>query len=174
MASTVPPISARCSRLFNPCKNSLPNGIRSQSEFSNFIRFLHQRCLNDYFRNGTTPKKCQTSLDALQLWLVQSRSGPRCVPLSCNSDYSSAVGIGYHTAQQLALRGAKVYLACRSESKVLDAIAQMKVEYPELKQSDRLHYLVFDLGDLKATKAAALSFQEKETRLDILVNNASL
>lgn len=54
------------------------------------------------------------------------------------------------------------------------AIAEMKKEYPVLGQSDLLHYTILDLGDLKSVKASASDFQARESRLDILVNNASL
>ncbi|KAI0052767.1 NAD-P-binding protein [Auriscalpium vulgare] len=81
-------------------------------------------------------------------------------------------GIGYHTAEHLALHGAKVYLACRTESKALDAITGIERAHPALKDSGRLVWLPLDLASLRRTKEAAEEFLTLEKRLDILLNNA--
>jgi NAD(P)-dependent dehydrogenase (short-subunit alcohol dehydrogenase family) len=80
-------------------------------------------------------------------------------------------GIGRETTNQLALHNARVYIAGRSEERVLEAIKQM------LDAAGRpldLHFLHLDLQDLKTVKAAAKRFMEQETRLDILINNAGV
>ncbi|THH20252.1 hypothetical protein EW146_g1098 [Bondarzewia mesenterica] len=81
-------------------------------------------------------------------------------------------GIGYHTAEQLAIHGAKVYLACRTESKALAAISRMEKDTPTLKGADRVIWLPLDLSSIHSAKKAAEEILAKETRLDILVNNA--
>ncbi|KAI0066554.1 NAD-P-binding protein [Artomyces pyxidatus] len=81
-------------------------------------------------------------------------------------------GIGYHTADQLARHGAKVYLACRTESKAREAIATIECATPSLKGRERLVWLPLDLSSLHSAQEAADEFLEKEKRLDILVNNA--
>lgn len=83
-------------------------------------------------------------------------------------------GLGYHTALTLASHGAKVYLACRSESKALAAIKQMETEDKSLVGTDRLVWLSFDLGSLKKARQAAEDFLSRESRLDILINNAAI
>ncbi|KAI0060008.1 NAD-P-binding protein [Artomyces pyxidatus] len=84
----------------------------------------------------------------------------------------SNAGIGYHTADQLARRGGKVYLACRTESKAREAIASIERASPSLKGEDRLVWLPLDLSSIRSTKAAAEEVITKEKRLDILANNA--
>jgi NAD(P)-dependent dehydrogenase (short-subunit alcohol dehydrogenase family) len=86
---------------------------------------------------------------------------------------SSSDGIGYHTAHQMALKGAKVYIGARNETKALEAIEEMKRESPSIA-ADQLHPFAADFGDLRAVKYAAQKFIENESRLDILVNNAGL
>ncbi|KIJ51185.1 hypothetical protein M422DRAFT_157943 [Sphaerobolus stellatus SS14] len=85
---------------------------------------------------------------------------------------NSSSGIGWHVAQHLALNGAKVYVGARSEDKAISAIEEMKQESGG--KSLDLHPFVVELSDLKAVKAATDNFLQKETRLDILINNAGL
>lgn len=80
-------------------------------------------------------------------------------------------GIGYETALQLALRGARVYIAARSKSRIINAIAQMKES--ARKELD-LESLSLDLGSLNSVDSAVKSFIKAESRLDILINNAGV
>lgn len=82
--------------------------------------------------------------------------------------------MGYNVAQQLALKGAKVYVSARSLEKADNAIKQMKEDYPALDRDDLLHPLALELGHLQNINAVAAKFAAKEERLDILVNNAAL
>ncbi|KAJ7235307.1 NAD-P-binding protein [Mycena haematopus] len=79
-------------------------------------------------------------------------------------------GIGYATIQMLARKGAKVYMAARSEERALAAITQLQSENIN---DGSVHWLKLELSDPRAAKRAAQDFLEKETRLDILVNNAA-
>jgi NAD(P)-dependent dehydrogenase (short-subunit alcohol dehydrogenase family) len=87
---------------------------------------------------------------------------------------SSPGGMGFHVAQHLALKGAKVYVSARSLEKALFAITTLKEQHPSLVRADLLHPLPLDLGDLKCVGAVVDEFEKKERRLDILVNNASM
>jgi short chain dehydrogenase len=86
---------------------------------------------------------------------------------------SVTTGLGWNTASQLALKGAKVYIGARSEDKAQGAIDAMLEAFPSV-QKDNLGIFVADFGDLKQVKAAAERFIASESRLDILVNNAGL
>lgn len=81
-------------------------------------------------------------------------------------------GIGYETTRQLALRNARVYITSRSEERVSKAIREMR-ESVGGKSLD-LHFLQVDLQDLRSVKAAAASFMQRESRLDIIINNAGV
>ena len=87
--------------------------------------------------------------------------------------FSVTTGIGWNTASQLALKGAKVYIGARSEDKAQGAFDAILEAFPSV-QKENLGTFVADFGDLKQVKAAAEGFIAKETRLDILVNNAAL
>ncbi|GFP56254.1 short-chain dehydrogenase/reductase ARMGADRAFT_1018437 [Trichoderma asperellum] len=79
-------------------------------------------------------------------------------------------GIGYETTLQLAKRGARVYIASRSKDRVDQAIAAMSKDEKGLDIS----FLKLDLQDLQSIKCTVEEFLSKETRLDILINNAGV
>ncbi|CAD6924527.1 unnamed protein product [Tilletia controversa] len=83
-------------------------------------------------------------------------------------------GIGEASARMLVLAGAsRVYLACRSETRVGGARKDPGVVDVE-EVMGRLEYLPLDLSSLESVKKAAETFTKKETRLDILLNNAGV
>jgi len=75
------------------------------------------------------------------------------------------MGLGYATVEFLARKGAKVYMAARSEKRALDAIKQLEAEGIEKGQ---VEWLCLDLSDLRKAKDAAEEFLKREKRLDIL------
>ncbi|KAI5478274.1 NAD-P-binding protein [Pseudohyphozyma bogoriensis] len=83
-------------------------------------------------------------------------------------------GIGFQTAQQLALHGAKVYVGSRKAANAVAAIQRMEANHPTLKGKDLLHVFELDLSTVKGVKADAEKLLDIETRLDILVNNAGV
>ena len=83
-----------------------------------------------------------------------------------------ATGIGLELVKILYARNAKVYIAARSEQKAVKAIASIEVSFP--KSTGELVFLFLDLSDLVLVKQSAESFLSKETRLDVLWNNAGV
>ncbi|GAA5938414.1 uncharacterized protein JCM15063_000729 [Sporobolomyces koalae] len=81
-------------------------------------------------------------------------------------------GLGEQTALNLHSKNAKVYVACRSEERALEAIK--RINSKTLGTKDKLVYLPFDLTDLDTIKQAAETIKQQETRLDIVVNNAGI
>jgi NAD(P)-dependent dehydrogenase (short-subunit alcohol dehydrogenase family) len=79
-------------------------------------------------------------------------------------------GIGYETCLECCRKGAHVYLAARSEQRATDAIEKIKKEIPQAK----ITFLKLDLQDLKQVQTAAQEFKGKESKLDVLVNNAGI
>ncbi|KAH6695210.1 daunorubicin C-13 ketoreductase [Plectosphaerella plurivora] len=84
----------------------------------------------------------------------------------------SSTGIGLGTVKFLALKGAKVYMAARSASKVQQAITELRNENPGIK-ADQITWLKLDVADLKSISEAVAQLKTKESKLDILVNNAA-
>lgn len=84
----------------------------------------------------------------------------------------SNTGIGKEVAQVLYTKNAKVYLAGRSEQKYLTAMETMKKAAPT--SIGELVFLRLDLADLSSVKASAEEFLSKESKLDVLINNAGL
>lgn len=78
--------------------------------------------------------------------------------------------MGKATATELAKRGGKIYLACRSEDKGLAALDEIK----KATGSENLHFMQLDLASLDSIREFSKKFHEAESRLDILVNNAGL
>jgi short-subunit dehydrogenase involved in D-alanine esterification of teichoic acids len=81
-------------------------------------------------------------------------------------------GIGYQTTLQLALHHARVYISSRSEERVNKAIDDMKNVAGSVELD--LRFLQMDLQNLRSVKAAAASFRQRETRLDLVINNAGV
>jgi retinol dehydrogenase-12 len=84
----------------------------------------------------------------------------------------SSSGIGKELAQILFSHNAKVYVAARSSEKAAKAIESIKQTFPNSK--GRLEFLHLDLGDLTTIKKTTEEFISKETRLDVLWNNAGV
>jgi retinol dehydrogenase-12 len=81
-------------------------------------------------------------------------------------------GMGLGLARILYTRNAKVYVACRSQEKGTQAIAQIKKAVA--KSTGELVFLSLDLADLTKVKAAAQSFLAQESKLHVLFNNAGV
>jgi NAD(P)-dependent dehydrogenase (short-subunit alcohol dehydrogenase family) len=79
-------------------------------------------------------------------------------------------GIGKVTATELARRGGRVFLACRTESKTTPVIEEIKREVPGAE----VEFLALDLADLASVRAAAQAFLDKKLPLHGLINNAGL
>lgn len=84
----------------------------------------------------------------------------------------SSAGVGKELAQILYSHNAKVYVAARSEERATKAIESIKTAFPESK--GELIYLHLDLDDLTTIKKSADEFLSKETKLDVLWNNAGV
>jgi NAD(P)-dependent dehydrogenase (short-subunit alcohol dehydrogenase family) len=81
-------------------------------------------------------------------------------------------GLGKELATILYQRNAKIYIAARSTTKALTTIDEIKRRHPN--SSGELMHLHLDLDDLTTIKKSADEFLAKETRLDVLWNNAGV
>ena len=79
-------------------------------------------------------------------------------------------GIGRATAEGLALRGGRVYVASRSREKGCAAVAAIKAA----TGNDAVEYLPLDLADLDSVRACASGFLARGEPLHVLVNNAGV
>jgi NAD(P)-dependent dehydrogenase (short-subunit alcohol dehydrogenase family) len=77
-------------------------------------------------------------------------------------------GLGYCTARELAVHGAKVLLACRSPERGAEAVRRLRAQTPGAD----LEYRPLDLADLASVRALAAELATD--RLDLLVNNAGV
>ncbi len=78
-------------------------------------------------------------------------------------------GLGFETARALAARGARVLMACRSESKARAAIEAITRVVPDAD----LAFVPLDQSSLSSVRAA-VGLVLEEPRLDVLVNNAGI
>jgi retinol dehydrogenase 12 len=79
-------------------------------------------------------------------------------------------GIGKETARALAARGARLFLACRSESSGRRAIDEIAAQ----TGNRSLELLSLDLGDLDSVRRCAEAFLATDAPLHVLINNAGL
>ena len=79
-------------------------------------------------------------------------------------------GLGFETAKRLAASGATVVLACRSEEKATQALAEIK----RLTPGARVEFLQMDLCSQASVKSAAAAFKSRHTKLHYLFNNAAV
>ncbi|XP_053396320.1 WW domain-containing oxidoreductase-like [Mercenaria mercenaria] len=95
-------------------------------------------------------------------------------------------GLGYEIAKWLAMMGATVIIACRSEQRALQAIERMQEEYSlikeklssthELKTYDNLavSQMQLDLSSFKSTLEFVEEFKKSGRNLHVLVCNAGI
>lgn len=83
-------------------------------------------------------------------------------------------GIGYELVQILYRAGGIVYIAGRSEAKAQQCIEEIKASMHDSSTAGRLEFLRLELDDLSTIKASAEAFKAKESKLDVLWNNAGV
>ena len=79
-------------------------------------------------------------------------------------------GIGRATAADLAGRGGRVYLACRSEQKGRASVAAITAA----TGNEAVAFLPLDLADLASVRACAEQFLARGEPLHVLINNGGL
>lgn len=79
-------------------------------------------------------------------------------------------GLGFHVARALALRGARVIMACRNLEKGEHARELIEQEGPAVEPE----VWKLDLGSLDSVRQFSARFMASGTQLDLLINNAGL
>ncbi|XP_072909536.1 dehydrogenase/reductase SDR family member 13-like [Hemitrygon akajei] len=77
-------------------------------------------------------------------------------------------GLGKATALDLARRGARVILACRSKERAEPAVFDIRKK----SGNNQVIYMHLDLASLKSVRAFAETFLRSEPQLNLLINNA--
>lgn len=77
-------------------------------------------------------------------------------------------GIGRSASIEFARRGARIFLACRSEERTQPVIDAIDAAHPDARPT----WLPLDLGDFDAVRECARRFLEFDLPLHVLVNNA--
>ncbi|MBA3437195.1 MAG: SDR family oxidoreductase [Thermoleophilaceae bacterium] len=95
---------------------------------------------------------------------IPDQSGRTAVVTGANS------GLGLATTRELARRGARVIMACRSTDKGESAASDIRRQAPEAKLDVRS----LDLGSLESIQAFANDLDLEAGRLDLLINNAGI
>lgn len=79
-------------------------------------------------------------------------------------------GIGLETARELAAKGATVVMACRSQKKAEEAMANIRRTHSAAK----LDFVALDLSQQANIKHAAETVLQRYPRIDLLINNAGV
>lgn len=81
-------------------------------------------------------------------------------------------GVGFELTKLLYLKGATIYLGCRSSSKTesaIKSITSLSTNNPGV-----LKYIPLDLADLSTIAPAVSSFGKQESKIDVLFNNGGI
>ncbi|KAL9110541.1 MAG: hypothetical protein Q9227_004899 [Pyrenula ochraceoflavens] len=83
-------------------------------------------------------------------------------------------GVGFELCKILYGTGATVYMAARSKERAEAAIESITSATPAPSTPGTLHHLPLDLNDLTSVRSAASTFSSRESKLDVLWNNAGV
>jgi NAD(P)-dependent dehydrogenase (short-subunit alcohol dehydrogenase family) len=93
-------------------------------------------------------------------------------PLHTNNYITGNAGLGKQTITYLSSHSpARIYLAARTASKAESAISSIKSQIPTACE---IIHLPLDLSSFSSIASAADTFKARETRLDLLINNAGI
>ena len=76
--------------------------------------------------------------------------------------------MGYVIAEQLALKGTKVWMGARSEERAKQAIERFNTEHKKVTRKGEIVWLPLDLTSPTDVVTSVKTFLSQETRLDIL------
>ncbi|KAJ8380181.1 hypothetical protein SKAU_G00009590 [Synaphobranchus kaupii] len=79
-------------------------------------------------------------------------------------------GVGKETAIALAIRGARVIIACRDGEKAEKAVREIKT----ISHNINVHHMHLDLANMRSIRDFCKTFLQREKRLNILINNAGM
>ena len=97
---------------------------------------------------------------------VPPQAGRRALVTGANS------GIGFHTALELARKGAEVVMPARTRAKTEEAVRRISQEVPAAKLIPE----ILDVADLNSIRTFAARFLDRFSNdsLDLLINNAGV
>lgn len=134
--------------------------------FALAIPILISELVGGWTRKYTSPVRFHPQRD------IPNLSGKVAIVTGSNT------GIGYHTALNLAMKGAHVIAAARSEVRGKDAIAKMEQEMKDnksIQNGGKVTFLPLDLSSLDSVDRFASEFLSLQLpSLDILVLNAGV
>lgn len=97
-----------------------------------------------------------------------SLSGRTCIITGCNA------GIGFETAKALALAGATVVFACRTESKARSAMKRLVSEAEGSVEEPQLKFLHLDVASLASVRKFAEQVRQEKIPVQTLILNAGV
>ncbi|KAI5739272.1 hypothetical protein M8J77_017177 [Diaphorina citri] len=86
----------------------------------------------------------------------------------------SNTGIGKCTANELAKRGARVIMACRSLEKAETAADDIRTSLKDVKDTGEVVIRQLDLSSLKSVRKCAQEILDNESAIHLLINNAGV
>ena len=79
-------------------------------------------------------------------------------------------GLGFEAVKSFSAKGSETILACRNEQNGKSAKKEIQEEYPNAQ----INVMNLDLADLESIHSFVKKFNEKHSKLDILLNNAGI
>ncbi len=91
-------------------------------------------------------------------------TGKNCLITGANS------GLGFAVSKKFASMGANTILVCRNKEKGENALLEIKKETPNAS----VDLMICDLASMKSIQSFIKDFKEKNSKLDLLFNNAAV
>src|SRR5262249_51241166 len=122
-------------------------------------RMVRERC------DGGAPDSDTTLIQCLRKFAAALMLDGRVALIT-----GANTGIGRVTAVDLTRRGARVFLACRSEERTRPVIDQIRAARPGAS----VEWLPLELSDFDSVRACARMFLDRGLPLHLLINNAGV
>ncbi|KAL3655171.1 hypothetical protein CASFOL_000957 [Castilleja foliolosa] len=116
------------------------------------------------YKNFTKPGFMEHSKNFKPEDMQSQIEGKNCIVTGANS------GIGYATAEGLALRGATVYMVCRNKERGEAALSEIQTA----TGNKNVYLEVCDISCISDVKSFVSRFSTKDVPVHVLVNNAGL
>lgn len=151
---------------------------QQQTNLNNFnmaatYGLLYQIYINIYFQLAAIGETVANSINFLGIYRRRRAKMPENLQGKTVMITGANSGIGKECAIACAIRGAQIILACRDQTKALEAVEQIVATVGK-ERRDQLFLVELDLSSLDSVRKCAQQVENRFERIDVLINNAGV